>query len=423
MNKTFFANPEKAQIIPIVVIGVLVMVMLAAVLVDGGSLLSNRRSAQAAADAGALAGAKFLCTGNTAENRTLAINAAQNYVNTNEAILDGEPTFSTVSISGHPVAGITVKTMLTNNSFFAGIFGDDSLLARAQATAGCYHPSTTVHLIPLAFYYESPPVNAGDADCDADGSCNLVNYDFTDLMEELQATNPKDQPLDDIYVIMNEVKICEKDTVGNIVCTNMKQNASGGNRAWLNFSEIADVNNLKKVFRDGIESPLILPSWLNGDPGVITTMYNDSLYEELPLITGYEGLPYRMGLVPVFDNYCTSGNPEADCPAVWDDGDSVVYISNVNQQSYRLVGLAPFVITCVTKNYTAAFGQSIPKKDLPAGLPGGMKNKPQCPGSLAAGYTDNNAIEGYFVTGTPLDDFATGTGGVSAGLDIVSLTK
>lgn len=423
MKKTLYSNRERAQIIPIVVIGVLVMVMLAAVLVDGGSLLSNRRSAQAAADAGALAGAKLLCTGNTQENRNLARGAAQSYVTTNQAILDGEPTFSTVNISGHPVAGITIKTRVTNNSFFAGIFGENILLAGAQATAGCYHPSTTVHVIPLAFYYESPPVNAGDAQCNSNGSCNLVNYDFTELIEELQATEPKNQPLDDIYVIMNEVKICEKDTVGNIVCFDMKKNASGGNRAWLNFSEVADIHNLKKVFQNGITSPLILPSWLNGDPGAITAMYNDSLYEELPPITGYEDLPYRMVLVPVFDNYCLSGDPETDCPDEWDDGDSVIYISNVNQQSYRLVGLAPFVITCATKNYSAAFGQPIPKNDLPAGLPGSMKNKPQCPGYLAAGYTDNNAIEGYFVTGTPLDDFASGTGGVSAGLDIVSLTK
>jgi len=37
--------------------------------------------------------------------------------------------------------------------------------------------------------------------------------------------------------------------------------------------------------------------------------------------------------------------------------------------------------------------------------------------------TLNDAIEGYFVMNSPLDQFTTGTEGVSAGLDIISLTE
>ncbi len=412
MNKIYGEDRETGQIIPIVVVGLLVILMLSAVIVDGGSIIANRRAAQAAADAGALAGAQKLCVGDTAADQTAARNAALQYVTANGAVLASEPTFSTVTLNGHDVPGITVRTSVTNGSFFAGIMGQSDLTGGATATAGCYHPSVTVHLIPLAFFYNSPPVNAGEANCSTEGSCDLVNYDFTSLMTQLISTPLDNQPLDDSYIIMNEVKICEKDVVGNIVCADMAQNASGGNRAWIDLSEVADMSNIRKIFAEGIERPLFLPSWLNGEPGVVASVFDNKAYDALPPIDGYEGYDYRLVLVPVFDNYCDSGDPENDCPTEWSEGDSVEYIVNLNQQSYRLVGLAPFVITCVTKNGKGDFGEMFTSG----------KNKGQCPVYTALNPdTKMDAIEGYFVTGTPLDQFAQGTGGVSAGLDIISL--
>jgi len=412
MNKILGKGRETGQIIPIVVVGLLVILMLSAVIVDGGSIISNRRTAQAAADAAALAGAKKLCLGDTTADRTAARNAALQYVTANGAVFASEPTFSTVTLSGHEVPGITVRTSVTNGSFFARVMGQSDLTGGATATAGCYHPSVTVHLIPLAFFYNSPPVNAGKANCSTNGTCDLVNYDFTSLMTQLISTPATNQPLDDIYIIMNEIKICEKSVSGAIVCSEMAKNASGGNRAWIDLSKVADMSNIKKIFKEGIEKPLYLPSWLNGEPGVVASVYDNKAYEDLPPIEDYESTPYRLVLVPVFDNYCDSGDPENDCPSAWNEGDSVEYIVNSNQQSYRLVGLAPFLITCVTKNGKADFGQEI--------TTGSNKNK--CPGYVALNPDKKmDAIEGYFVTGTPLDQFAQGTGGVSAGLDIVSL--
>lgn len=414
MNKIPGTGRETGQVIPIVVVGLLVILMLSAVIVDGGSLISNRRTAQAAADAGALAGAQMLCAGDTAADRTAARNAALQYVTANGAVFASEPTFSTVTLSGFEVPGITVQANVTNGSFFARVMGQSELTGGATATAGCYHPSITVHLIPLAFFYNSPPINAGEANCDTDGSCNLVNYEFTDLMTQLISTPLTNQPLDDAYIIMNEVKICEKDVVGDIVCSDMAQNASGGNRAWIDLSEVADMSNIRKIFAEGIEKPLFLPSWINGEPGVVASVFDNKAYDALPPIDGYEGYDYRLVLVPVFDNYCDSGDPENDCPTEWSEGDSVEYIVNLNQQSYRLVGLAPFVITCVTKNGKGDFGETFTSG----------KNKGQCPVyTVLDPETKMDAIEGYFVTGTPLDQFATGTGGVSAGLDIVSLVN
>jgi Flp pilus assembly protein TadG len=56
-------NREIAQVIPIVVIGLVGLVAMSALIIDGGALMMNRRSAQNAADAGALAGARELCLG------------------------------------------------------------------------------------------------------------------------------------------------------------------------------------------------------------------------------------------------------------------------------------------------------------------------------------------------------------------------
>jgi hypothetical protein len=120
-------------------------------------------------------------------------------------------------------------------------------------------------------------------------------------------------------------------------------------------------------------------------------------------------------VVPVFDQYCES-DPQINCA---DPGDNF-YLVNSNQSSYRLVGLAPFVITCVTKNEKCEFGQCIPAKTGP-----NTTNKDICPGYLYSDPTnqDGNAIEGYFVDNLPTDTFTWGTTGVDVGLFVISLSQ
>ena len=103
MKKTNFRRLETGQIMPFVVVAFIVTIMLAAVMVDGGSLLMNRRAAQAAADAGALAGAKQLCNEDSLANRAAAIAVATNYVTSNNAAIpDGQPpTIVTVPMLGY----------------------------------------------------------------------------------------------------------------------------------------------------------------------------------------------------------------------------------------------------------------------------------------------------------------------------------
>ena len=215
MKNTNFRRFETGQIIPFVVVAFIVIIMLAAVMVDGGSLLLNRRAAQAAADAGALAGAKQLCNVDSQANRAAAIAVAVDYVSKNNATIpEGQPpAIITVPMLSYHILGINVKTSVSNESFFARIFGETGLTAVAEATAGCYHPSQIVRLLPIAFYYDSPPIKNEDADCsDATDPCNLVNWDYTELLDTLRATSPSGNlPLDDIYIVSDKTKVCEKD--------------------------------------------------------------------------------------------------------------------------------------------------------------------------------------------------------------------
>jgi len=436
-NFTRLKKYEEGQILPFLVVGVVVLLTLAALILDGGVIMSNRRSAQAAADAGALAGAQQICFGET------------------EAIIEAKALEYTIDMNGatsatadyNPDTGlVTVNASIDQASWFARIFGVNTNTSGAVASAGCYYPSIATRVLPIAFYYESPPVDASDANCDEDGACDLVKWPFEyyedgspGLMPSLDSANPLDNtkpydlPLDNIYVVAETTKVCEKDVSGDIVCVEMTANESGGNRVWIDLSFLkGPPNNLKNIIQDGIDDPLRTPAWINGEPGVDSAVFNEANYTDFEKLPGYADLPVRLFYVPVFDKYCdpTPGN---DCP--FDDNfddlpedyqedfdhDPFEYLVNENQQSYRLIGFAPFVITCVTKNDKCEFGTCIP-----ANIGANTTAQPICPGYLAMDPSTleyKSALEGYFVDEFPGDEFVTGTGGVDVGLYIISLSE
>jgi hypothetical protein len=395
---------EAGQLIPIVVLLLFVILGMVALILDGGSIMSNRRTAQAAADAGALAGAQRLC-----EGKSDAKAVAEYY-----AAVINDATLATATINGHEV---TVNAIVEQPSFFANIFGQPTLPASANATAGCYYPSKAQRVLPIAFYYEAPPIKANAADCtDPSQPCSLVNWDYGYLLNTLSSTGAADLPLDNIYIISESTKICEKDIFGEIICADMKPNASGGNRTWIDLNALNDPpKNLKKIIQEGLDHPIQTPAWVNGEEGTNAAVYNETNFAGLDPISGYTTLETRLLVVPVFDQYCES-DPQINCA---DPGDNF-YLVNSNQSSYRLVGLAPFVITCVTKNEKCEFGQCIPAKTGP-----NTTNKDICPGYLYSDPTnqDGNAIEGYFVDNLPTDTFTWGTTGVDVGLFVISLSQ
>lgn len=404
--KTKFSlkNLERGQVIPILVIGLLVVIMMAALLIDGGALMANRRTAQAAADAGALAGAQRIC-----EGKDDPVVYAQMFVGNNGAVP------LSIDVVGNQV---TVVTTVENPSFFARIFRQDTLQATAEAVAGCYYPSITVNPLPIAFYYAGNPIN--NADCSKEEiHCEelekLVSWNYDDLIEALTVTSVPDQPLDAIYIVSDKTKVCFADGHGDIICSEAKNQESGGNRTFLDLSPLktSGSQNLGGIISEGIDQPLVVPIWVNGDPGTVTAAYNSQHYENLPQIPGHEDLDARLVFVPVFTDYCPK-TTKWDCA---EKDDNFIDDFKNQQKAYHLKGLAPFVVTCITMSDECKVGRCI-EPDHPS-------EKATCPGFRYYDGDTNfkNAIEGYFVTEFPADVIAAGIDGVDAGMYLISLSK
>ena len=156
-----------------------------------------------------------------------------------------------------------------------------------------------------------------------------------------------------------------------------------------------------------------MPAWISAKSGTVTSVFKADNFEGLDPIPGYEGMEARLVVVPVYDMYCDEGStcqPQDD--PVYDLGSIHYYLKNNNKSAYRLVGFAPFVLTCVTKNNKAVFGIE---------MQGG-----KCPGYYYAEQSQQDigkdAIECDFVDGMPVDMFFCGTEGVDAGLQVISLS-
>lgn len=418
---------EKGQVLVLVVLIMFALIAMVALILDGGDIMSNRRTAQAAADSGALAGAQTICMGNPDPVGVAESYAVRNGANTAVATQNGKE--------------ISVAASVENASFFAKIFNEDTLVANADATAGCFYPSVAKRVLPISFFYESPPVNAKDTICKTDGSCNLVNWDFDELMTDLstipvvnESTGVANHPLDNIYVISTSIKVCEKDVTGAIVCYDMSLNAGGGARSFIDLTAIKDPPaNLSNIIQDGVDEPLHTPAWVNVQGAVNADVYNDTNYFGFDEIAGYEDLEARLFFVPVYDQFCEN-DPQLNCST--DPKDIFDYLVNTNQPSYRLVGFAPFVVTGVTKNSVCTFGEAIPFDpmdgvwELGSGTITFKKNEQPCPGwatlkvqleSLGEDIS-KDAIEGYFVDDFPADQFLWGTDGVDVGVYLISLS-
>ncbi len=422
---------SKGQILPIVVLMMFVIIAMVAVVLDGGVLMFGRRGAQAAADAGALAGAQRLCEGYTVAN---VINEAVNYATTNN-----DATSATASVSGNAV---TVTTTIDNPSFFAKIFGVNALHSTGYAVATCSYPTVAERVLPIAFYYRTPALNtppedAEEANCETDGSCDIVTYDYEVLMPALDAilnpsggagmfdptTKQLNLPLDNIYIVANNTKVCEKDVSGNIVCADAAKDISGGNRSWIDLNLLNDSNKtLSQIVQEGIDNALHTPAWLNGETGVVAAVYDSGVYDDFDPIEDYEYMDARLFFVPTYDMYCANGS---SCETNWDG--VYDYTVNPNQQAYRLTGFAGFVVTCVTKNSTAQYGAYIPKNtEVKIGTETVETKTDICPGFLAqnpAQDVNESAIEGYFVSNYPVDDYLGGIGGINLGIWLISLVE
>jgi hypothetical protein len=415
-RKSFRNKFEVGQVIPLVVLLLVVILSMVALILDGGSIMSNRRTAQAAADSGALAGAQRACSGQLDAKTVAEAYAINNGASTAEATVDGTE--------------VTVVVTVENSSFFAKVFGVETLTGTAEAVAGCYGVSGK-SVVPLAWYCKAPPVGGGpypeEYGCQIqtiswdvlgtfinggvdtvdieDFDHNVVTYyrhtDGTSLVDS--DGNPPEQ----IYIIMESDKICIEDG-GEILCDldgdGKKDVQVSGDRGWLYLT--ADTSNIGDWVDEGPHPDITLVShiWLSGKSGVTTSVYTKMIS------SGYIG---EVVLIPVFNYFC-DGDPRTDSTCVEEAHASPPWppfygeddFSQIRNKSdnYHIIAFEPFYVSCVSK-------------------------KGDCPGfrlaqALSGGeLKDGPVIEGYFLSDMDVSPDSDQGCDINLGNCTISLSK
>src|SRR4030042_1598749 len=103
-------NRTKGQVLVLFAVALTVLIALSVLVLDGGVFLMNRRAAQAAADAGALAGARTKCNGNPAN----VLTTAEQY-----AVGENSASLATANWDGTDAGEVVVNVTVEQDTFFA----------------------------------------------------------------------------------------------------------------------------------------------------------------------------------------------------------------------------------------------------------------------------------------------------------------
>jgi hypothetical protein len=395
---------------------------MAALIIDGSNAYLNRRKAQTAADAAALAGAREMCI---AKGSTESINdVIEEY-----ALIHNQATGVTWEIDES--SQIVVSTSLTASTFFAKVFNQPTSTVNASAAAGCFNPGSGKGMLPVAWACRNIE---GTMEWDSE-DCKYKALDYeTELQPLLQPgfiTIGEDvvpTPLDfetywlsDIYVIMDTASlsddangVCQPD--GFMDCDfddDGRDDFLGqGDAAWLDLNGGGGgASELSDWVDNGFPDPIQVHTWVPSQPGDDVSIYHTAADHVGEIV-----------LLPVFNQFCV-GDPwlvenqhcldaaHAYIPLPPDMGSDIFVIGNT-QTYYHIIGFAFFYISCVD----APAEQNCPGHAL-AAVPGGIFDM--------NGLNPNSTftIEGYFVTGVPVDFGAAGPGGVDLGAYVLSLTQ
>lgn len=433
MKKFLINNKlETGQVLPLVVLMFFVLIGMAALILDGGSLMSNRRTAQAAADAGALAGAQRACLG-----KSDAKAVAETYARVNNGA-----TTALATVTGKQV---TVRTTVEHPSFFAKIFGKQTLNSSAEASAGCFGASGK-GVVPMAWNCRAPSVGGGPFNpvygCqiqplswkligplvdpnwmpaserktsvligDFNGQ-NPINYSmsptYTKSMVDSAGIPPKQT-----YIIINSAKICIEDdpVTGAVICDlngdGKKDIQVSGDRGWLYLTK--GTSNIGDWIKNPPANFTLKPhTWLSGQSGVVESVYN---------IMVSENWVGKVVLVPVYNVLCEN-NPQTQSPPTcvtaahaspWPAFTGVDDFSEQKNSGpyYHIIAFDPFYISCIN-------------------------TKGNCPGYKYAQIInpdkkvldDNESvIEGYFLSDAAVSPDFTGDCVINLGNCTISLTK
>jgi hypothetical protein len=357
-----FAQKERGQVIVLLAIMTVTILAFIFLLFDGGAMMISRRQAQAAADAGALAGVRELCE----KNYGAIISTAKTYAASNNAI----DSLTEVAYSDNQVS---VTASVQNNA----ILFTDPGFTTADATAACLIPDA--YFLPISFYCPNP---------DSSTDCGVDMYDL--------GGNPwnGDQPPSTLYVFPDHI-MPDKD-VSLTRCDlamdcNIDRNGDGSDD-----TKVLDLRDyvpalcssgvvpcLKAIFNHSIPPPTIdltlTAGWVPIQENADLTAFNITIDSELP----------NLFLVPFYDACSPSGNNCRDAKSV------------------HIAGVSGFIVWCESKKI------GLQKPSDCAGKTGWMNENPLLDGA--------RTIEGFFVKGVDYDSTGAGMEAPNMGIYYISL--
>jgi hypothetical protein len=368
---------ERGQALVLVALLMVVFMGMLMLVLDGGMMYLHRRNAQNAADAGALAGAAKICQ--TTPDNNAAITAATTYAKTYNSATD-------IKIGFPETRTIVVTTTVTTSSFFANVFGQSELTAKAVAAAGCSGISTGTGHLPFAFPCIPPEIVGDDDNDNKPRSCDLK-----------YGPQPENRTL----LATSETFWEEYCATAGVDCSDILRMAD---RGWLDFdgknSNTGDKDtDIKDFIDNGFQGELTVPSWLPSFPGTVT--------EGFKWITD-KYKPGDIFVIPLIElPQCELKNkelPNSTSCVNYEAGDG--FVEKGNDIYYRVVAHAYFVYTCALVE-----GKPPPyeppceniKRDSIVGISPSLKT-----------------IEGYFITESEYD---AGGGGYFAGPYVIKLIK
>ncbi len=373
---------EVGQSLVIVALGLVAFVAILALVLDGGFAYAAKRQAQNAADAGALAGAEYMCR---YENITGGEGVARVYMEKNGADLA-----KSTAVGNMDDATMTATATVVKRTFFAGIIGFDTMEPRAVAVAQC-KPPIGIGVLPVAWSCR-PPVVGGNVvpgeDCAqvfgpcTGTSCIYVIMDDVKVRSSkksnkncdpdiLDPTNPKYCPCDPSVTDPTNPRYCYCDPAeddptspnycgvpaedlacisppvgcgapvyGKIDCDLnddcVDELMTGGARSWLDLDGGGGgASELTNWIENPTTVPIIYPDyWLAQEPGSATSIFH----------TVAATLVGQNAVIPVFNKICDVDPASNPLYCGYDTNDTVIY---GNEPYFHIVTFAKFHVTCV----------------------------------------------------------------------------
>jgi hypothetical protein len=428
--KTQFKLHDHGQSLVFFVVIAFAILAFIAVIFDGGNAYAMRRTAQNAADAGALAGARTLCLSfdpNTGTvNTAAAIAAAKGYAeNNNRATLPNVISqTATASVPTGSVNLVDVDVKIHYNTFFARILGMNQMDAVASAQAGCFPPGGAVGEAVIPMAWKCPKWNTinGQTWCDTeevfndlDNKC-VVGEDYMYVFFDLEDSTGN------IKNAASDVYWCTQwSGTMPIGATPLNCDANGDGQediypittlnpdhewTWVNTDGgSCGASEEKYIIEHGLTNPMYVHTWYPGCSGDKTAVY-------LSIDNFHIG---DIVILPVYDKQCPIDPELNQATCGWHTSlDNAVDPGSSSVPWYHLQSFAAFKVTCVDAGNAKCKDNNPPYSSARGALDDMNKN---------AISNSKKSIEGCFIKDFVPGLIGGGSGGVISGAFTLNLTK